>query len=131
MMVGTVQDITERRRAEEEREEREREHLLMHEVSHRATLLEKSRDRLQFALDAALLGWWQYDPIRGVVWGDTRLKEMLEIAEDWPNIEEFKRRVHPDDLERVWAAIEAAIDPNNPKPYAIEFRHRRGDGEVR
>src|SRR5262249_3657053 len=23
------------------------------------------------------------------------------------------------------------IDPSNPKPYAIEFRHRRGDGEVR
>jgi PAS domain S-box-containing protein len=56
---------------------------------------------------------------------------MLGIAEDWPNIEEFKRRVHPDDLERAWAAVEAAIDPNNPKPYAIEFRHRRGDGEVR
>jgi PAS domain S-box-containing protein len=72
MLVGTVQDITERKRAEEEREKREREHLLMREVSHRVTLLEESRDRLQFALDAALLGWWQYDPIRDVVSGDTR-----------------------------------------------------------
>jgi PAS domain-containing protein len=131
LLVGTVQDITERKRAEEEREKREREYLLMREVSHRTTLLEESRDRLQFALDAALLGWWQYDPIRGVVWGDTRLKEMFEIAEDWPNIEEFKRRVYPDDLERVWAAMEAAVDPTNPKPYKIEYRHRRADGEVR
>jgi PAS domain S-box-containing protein len=130
-MVGTCQDITERKRAEEEHEKRERELLLMREASHRAALLEESRNRLQFALDAALLGWWQYDPIPGLVWGDTRLKEMLEIAEDWPNIEKFYRRVHPDDLERVRAAMEAAIDPTNPKPYAIEFRHVRGDGQVR
>jgi PAS domain-containing protein len=27
--------------------------------------------------------------------------------------------------------MQAAIDPTNPKLYAIEFRHRRGDGEVR
>jgi two-component sensor histidine kinase len=93
--------------------------------------LQDSKDRLQFALDAALLGWWQYDPIRGVVWWDTRLKEMFEIAEDWTDVEEFRRRVHPDDIERVWTAVEAAIDPTNPKHYATEFRHRRGDGEFR
>jgi PAS domain-containing protein len=93
--------------------------------------LQDSKDRLQFALDAALLGWWQYDPIRGVVWWDTRLKEMFEIAEDWTDVEEFKRRVHPDDIERVWAVVEAALDPTNLKPYADEFRHRRGDGEFR
>jgi two-component sensor histidine kinase/PAS domain-containing protein len=93
--------------------------------------LQDSKDRLQFALDAALLGWWQYDPIRGVVWWDTRLKEMFEIAEDWTDVEEFRRRVHPDDIERVWTAVEAAIEPTNPKQYATEFRHRRGDGEFR
>jgi hypothetical protein len=36
-----------------------------------------------------------------------------------------------DDISRVWAAVEAALDPTNLKPYADEFRHRRGDGEVR
>jgi PAS domain S-box-containing protein len=131
MMVGTVQDITERKRAEEEREKREREHLLMREVSHRAMLLEESRDRLQFALDAARLGWWQYDPIGGLVWWDTRMKEMFDVAEDRTDIEAFKRRVHSDDIERVWAVVEAALDPTNQEPYADEFRHRRGDGEVR
>jgi two-component sensor histidine kinase len=62
---------------------------------------------------------------------DTRLKEMFDIAEDRTDVEEFRRRVHQDDKGRVWAAVEAAIDPTNPKPYATEFRHRRGDGEVR
>ncbi len=113
MVLAVVRDMTELRAVEEQKQK-----LLMH-------------DRLQFALDAALLGWWQYDPICRVVWWDTRLKEMFGIAEDWTDVEEFKRRVHPDDIERVWAAVEAAIDPTNPKQYATEFRHRRGDGEVR
>src|SRR5262249_55021390 len=34
--------------------------------------LRESKDRLQFALDAAQLGWWQYNPSRRVISGDTR-----------------------------------------------------------
>jgi PAS domain S-box-containing protein len=90
-----------------------------------------TKERLQLALDAARLGWWQYDPIHDVVLWDTRLKETFDVAEDRTDIEEFRRRVHPDDLARVWAAVEAALDPADPKPYAVEFRHRRADGEVR
>jgi hypothetical protein len=56
---------------------------------------------------------------------------MFDVAEDRTDIEEFNRRVHPDDIERVWAAVEATLDPTNLKPYADEFRHLRGDGEVR
>jgi len=93
--------------------------------------LEASKDRLEFALDAAQLGWWQYDPLHRLVWWNTRLKEMFDVAQDRTDVEEFIRRVHPDDIERVWAAVEAAIDPTNPKTYAIEFRHCREDGEVR
>jgi two-component sensor histidine kinase len=66
-----------------------------------------------------------------MAWWDTRLGEMFEVTEDKTDIEEFTKRVHPDDVERVWAAIEAALDPTDPKPYAIEFRHLRADGEVR
>src|SRR5215831_2940717 len=29
--------------------------------------VEANRDRLQLAFDAAQLGWWEYDPIRGLV----------------------------------------------------------------
>jgi PAS domain S-box-containing protein len=90
-----------------------------------------AKDRMQLAFDAAQLGWWEYDPIRGLVWWDSRIKEMFDVAEDRTDIEEFKRRVHPDDIARVWANVEAALDPNNLKPYADEFRHIRGDGEVR
>jgi PAS domain S-box-containing protein len=94
--------------------------------------LEANKDRLQLALDAAQLGWWQYDPLnRMALWRDKRLKEIFDVAEDATDIEEFTKRVHPEDVERVWAAMEAALDPTDPKTYAIEYRVRRGDGEVR
>jgi PAS domain S-box-containing protein len=91
-----------------------------------------NKDRLQLALDAAQLGWWGYDPLNRVVlcW-DRRSKEIFDVAEDKTDIEEFTKRLHPDDVERVWAVIEAALDPTDPKPYAIEYRVQRGDGEVR
>jgi PAS domain S-box-containing protein len=94
-------------------------------------LLRHSKDRLQLALNAAELGWWQYDPLHRVILVDTRLKEIFDFTSHEPSIEEFMKRVHPDDAERVWADREAALDPVDPKPYAHEYRIQRRDGEVR
>jgi PAS domain S-box-containing protein len=89
-----------------------------------------SKARMQFALDAALLGWWQYDPRRRVVSGDARFTEIFDVTADETPIEEIMKRVHPDDAKGFWAS-KAALDPIDPKPYAIECRlHTRG-GEVR
>jgi PAS domain S-box-containing protein len=90
-----------------------------------------SRARLQFTIDAARLGSWQYDPPRRVFSWDTRSKEIFGVAENEATLEEFMNRVHPDDAERVWAAYHAALDPAEPHRTATEFRVRRGDGEVR
>src|SRR5215471_5499163 len=90
-----------------------------------------SKSRLQFALDAALLGWWQYDPRRRVVSGDARSKEIFDVTSDETPIAEIMKQVHPDDAKGLWAASEAALDPIDAKPYAIEFRVHRRAGEVR
>jgi PAS domain S-box-containing protein len=92
---------------------------------------EHSEARLQLALDAAQLGWWQYDPLHRVVSGDARFKEILGVVEDQSPIEEALKRVYPDDAERVGAAREAALDPGDPKPLAIEHRIQREHGGVR
>jgi PAS domain-containing protein len=55
---------------------------------------------------------------------------MFDVAEDRTDTAEFTKRVHPEDRERVWAAVEAALDTTDPKPFA-EFRHLSGGGEVR
>jgi PAS domain S-box-containing protein len=93
--------------------------------------LKASKDRLQLALDAAQLGSWQYDPLKRVVSGDTRCEEIFDLATHEAPIEEFMKRVHPDDTEWVWTALEASLDPVNPRRAATEFRLRRRNGEVR
>jgi PAS domain S-box-containing protein len=95
--------------------------------------LQASKDRLQLAFDATQLGWWQYDPLSRMGRGDTRAQEIFDIAAGGATIEEFMKRVHPDDFERVWTSMQAAFDPANLKPLSIsiEYRVRRGDGKVR
>jgi PAS domain S-box-containing protein len=90
-----------------------------------------SKDRLQLALDAAKLGWWQYDALRRIFSWDARSKEIFGAPEDGATVEEFMNWVHPDDVERVWTAYNAALDPAEPKRSATQFRLRRGEGKVR
>jgi PAS domain S-box-containing protein len=96
--------------------------------------LQASKDRLQLALNAAHLGWWQYDPLRRIGSGDARANEIhdFDIGEDEEvALEELLKRVHPDDVGGVEAAIATALDPADPKPYAHEYRIRWRDGQVR
>jgi PAS domain S-box-containing protein len=90
-----------------------------------------SKARLQIAMDAAQLGWWQYDPRRRVFSGDARSKDIFDVTADETPVEEITRRVHPDDAERFRAARATALDPADPKPEAIEYRVRRRDGKIR
>src|SRR5215470_1615633 len=97
-------------------------------------VLQASKDRLQLALNAAKLGWWRYDPLRRASLGDARANEIFDfdVAENEEvAIEEILKRVHPEDAERVQAAIATVLDPSDPKPLTIEYRIRRRDGGVR
>jgi PAS domain-containing protein len=94
--------------------------------------LRASKDRLQSALDAAWLGSWEYDPLHRVFSWDARSKEIFAVAENRTAVEEFMKRVHPDDdAERVWAAYHRALDPVQPERSPTQFRFQRGNGEVR
>ena len=113
MVLAVVRDVTERRAAEEQKQK-----LLMH-------------DRLQFALDAAQLGWWHYDPLHRVISGDTRSKEILGVTADEITIDEIVKLIHPDDTEKVCAALGRSLDPIDRRRSAADFRVRRGGSEVR
>ena len=98
-------------------------------------LAEQERERLanqrQVALDAARLGWWHYDPQTKVATFDQRYAEIFGVAGQQRPNDEILKRLHPDDLPRVWAKVEAALDPADPKPYAAEYRIVRDDGSIR
>jgi PAS domain S-box-containing protein len=93
--------------------------------------LRASKDRLQLCLDAALLGWWQYEPRSGLVSVDRRFKEIFDVTKDPMPIEEIKKLVHPADAERFWVDSEASLDPADPQHSPREYRVQRRNGEVR
>jgi PAS domain S-box-containing protein len=108
---AVIQDLTARRQAEQ--------------------ALQASRDRLQLAFDATGLGWWQYDPLRRTISADDRANEIFDIPKEGMTIEEIQaNRVHPDDVARVRAAFEAAMDGADSKPLSIEYRICHRDGRI-
>jgi PAS domain S-box-containing protein len=93
--------------------------------------LQESKARLQFALDAARLGWWRYDVLDRVVSGDSRFREIFDLTVDEMPIDDMKKLVHPDDVESFWANHAASLDHADPRRFAHQYRILRRDGEVR
>jgi PAS domain S-box-containing protein len=108
--VSMVEDITERKRVEEE--------------------LRSLSERLSLATKTASIGIWDLDlSTNQVVWDDTTFA-IFGVPKAVPLPPgEFARRVHPEDLPAVDAAKERAIQGKTRA--AVEFRIIRPDGSVR
>ncbi|ROZ79750.1 PAS domain S-box protein [Ramlibacter sp. WS9] len=85
----------------------------------------------QLALDAARMGSWHYDALTGSSRCDKRFSEIYGVDANELTHEQISERLHPEDAPALWAAVAAALDPEDPKPYAIEYRVNRLDGEMR
>ncbi|PZV01139.1 MAG: hypothetical protein DCF32_16605, partial [Leptolyngbya sp.] len=116
-LTGTVQDISDRKRSEVERQRAE-------------TQLQALSLRLSLALESGRIGTWDWDLCQAVHW-DQRMYEIwgfeglgrAAVFDDWA------ARVHGDDWPTVEAAIHQALQDG--LPYDIEFRFYRPDGELR
>jgi PAS domain S-box-containing protein len=108
--VVTFRDITERLRVERD--------------------LRQSEQRLAQAQRLSGLGNWEWDVNRRVlIWSDQSYRLVgLEPQDDIPT-SRFSKMVHPDDLPALRETSQAAL--RGEKPYDIEYRVRRTDGEVR
>lgn len=84
--------------------------------------MEESRDELETIIEAAELGTWEYDPATGVFEVNERLKSWGGLQpEERLTLEDAMTFVHPQDRDRVAAAIGRALDPQLRLPYDAEY----------
>src|SRR5690606_35473449 len=80
-----------------------------------------SDDRLSFAIEAAELGTWDYNPITNKLTANSRLKNWFGLAAtDNLTLETAVDIIIPSDRARVLAAIEQALQYGSPG-YDIEY----------
>jgi PAS domain S-box-containing protein len=109
--VGTLQDITERRRLEE---------------AERA-----STKRLGLALEAGKMAVWQVDLLTEQLVGSPELNRLLGFSEDSaPTMEEVRSRYYPGERQRLRELGGAALARGEPTLEA-EFRYVWPNGSVR
>ncbi|WP_049982510.1 PAS domain S-box protein [Halorubrum sp. BV1] len=94
--------------------------------------LEELSERLQLAVEGADVAVWDWNVRTGEVQFDDRWAAMLgydpsEIAFD---LSEWEDRVHPDDIDRVWAALQAHFD-GDTEYYQCDHRMRSKQGDWR
>lgn len=84
--------------------------------------LEESKNELEFAIDAAGLGTWDYNPITDKFSANERLKNWFGLAaEDQIELSHAVNAILDSDKPRVKAAIEKALDFSSGGNYDIEY----------
>lgn len=97
----------------------------------RAALEERER-WLELVMEAANDGLWDWDILNSQVFYSSRWKRMLGYSEDEVanQFDAWQSLLHPDDAERVFAAIDAHLRGDTPH-YYVEHRLRHKDGSYR
>ena len=109
---GTFQDITPRKRAEQKYKE--------------------SNIKLKEAIKAGNVGLWDWDLVANKVFYSAEWKSQIGYAEDeiTDDFEEWRTRVHPDDLDSTLKKVQKSIAEAS-KDNIVEFRFRHKDGSYR
>jgi len=124
-LVASVQDITERKRAEEALRTNEREQ------RHIAAQLERERARLVEAQEVAKMGSWEAElPSLNVIWSEQthRIFE-TDPSRFHPTRPKFSEFIHPEDRAKVDAAFVASLGERSP--CTVEYRIVVPDGRVK
>lgn len=80
-------------------------------------------EHLLFILDAAGIGIWDLDPIRGQVLLDERCRQLFGFTlSESIAYEEVLKHMHPDDAIIVDEAVKKALDPATEASYEVRYR---------
>ncbi len=78
---------------------------------------------VNFALKAARLGVWELDPVTNLINWDDRCRELFGLVTDnLLSYEQATRHIHPDDVARVDAAVQWAMNPESGGGYDVTYR---------
>jgi PAS domain S-box-containing protein len=93
--------------------------------------LANAEQRLRLTVEGGqAVGWdWDVSSGRGRMFGDLRTVLGIQSDDCSGDVEDFRRRVHPEDRGLFWQAISNARQ--NRRPYHAEFRVVRDDEAVR
>ena len=94
----------------------------------------RAEEQMRLATAAAGIGVWDLDVTTGELRWDPRVRELFGVPERGVVSYEtsFLPNLHPEDRQRTDAAVQAALDPEGPLQFDIEYRVRAADtGEVR
>ena len=96
---------------------------LLETLQQRDTELRESEFRWKFAIEGSGDGLWDWNVPQSTVYFSARWKQMLGFAQDeiGGGLDEWSKRVHPDDLAKVMADVQAHLDGTTPL-YVNEHR---------
>ena len=93
--------------------------------------LRASEERYLLALAGSTDGLWDWDLQSNTVFYSDRFREILGYtpAEFPGTIDSFRSRLHPEDTEPIWAAIQRHLQER--VPYRVEYRLQTKSGDYR
>jgi PAS domain S-box-containing protein len=127
LMLSVSAELTMARRAE--LEIHALNETLERRVAERTEELTREHDRFAEAQAVAHVGSWEWDVVADTLWWSAEMCRVFGVTNPPANYQDYLLVVHPDDRELTNSEVRRAVEER--RPFAIEQRIVRADGEVR
>lgn len=99
-------------------------------TTQRARELQQSQQRVELALEAGRSGIWELNLSNNRLHWDRRTRDMFDVApeESELSFEDFSKRLHPEDRERVEVSFNDSVDTGSP--FCCDYRVIYRDGSI-